>query len=85
ESLLNLTDTLFMEQVVLCPTRGKNILDLCFTNNTALIHNVRVTPTTLSDHNLIEITMYGPRKARDMQLNTRRTGLLSNLNFHKAD
>ena len=84
-SLLNFTNTLFMEQVVPCPTRGKNILDLCFTNNAALIHNIKVTPTILSDHNLIEVSIYGPRKAKDMQQTTKRTGHLSSLNFHKAD
>lgn len=83
-SLLNLANTLYMEQVVLQPTRAGNILDLCFTNNMDLIHNVKVTPTLLLDHNMVELTMYGPKEAMDMQP-TRNSQNLSSLNFNKAN
>ena len=84
ESLLDLTNMLFMEQIILHPTRDNNILDLCFTNNMELIHNVRVTPTIHSDHNIVELTMYGPKESTGMYP-TRSTQSLSTLNFHKAN
>lgn len=49
ESLLNFTK-LYMEQIILRPSRENNILDLCFTNNVDLIHNVKVIMTLISDH-----------------------------------
>ncbi|XP_036369725.1 uncharacterized protein LOC118768055 [Octopus sinensis] len=84
KSVLELSDMLFMEQVILQRTRGSNILDLCFTNNVSLIHNVKVTPTSLSDHNIKELTMCGPRRPADTHP-IRRTQAISNLNFHRAD
>lgn len=55
ESQLERTNKLLLEQVVLCPIRSKNIPELCFTNNCAFIYNIKVTPTLLSDHKLIEL------------------------------
>ncbi len=54
--LLNITENLFMSQVIKEPTRRNNILDLVFTNNHMLIHCVNIAPTTISDHKFIEIT-----------------------------
>lgn len=42
---LTLTNALFTEQVVLSQPRVNNIMDLCFTNNTNIVHDVNVTPT----------------------------------------
>ncbi len=84
KSLLDLSHKLFMEQVILHPTRGSNIMDLCFTNNIELIHNVKVTPTIFSDHNIVELTMYGPKETADTHP-TRSSQTLSSLNFHKAN
>ena len=84
DALLDLTNMLFMEQILLHPTRGKNILDLCFTNNTALIHNIRMTPTVLSDHKLIELEIYGQKGTVNKRY-PRKYPFLSGLNFHKAD
>ena len=37
------------------PTRGKNILDLLFSNNWDLIHSQEVAKPVMSDHNLIKV------------------------------
>ena len=50
-SLLKLMDTLFLNQFILKPTRGNNILDLALSNNELLIQHYLSTPTTFSDHN----------------------------------
>lgn len=60
------------------------ILDLCFTNNMDLNHNVMVAQTLLSDHNMIELTVYRSKKAMNMQ-HTRNSHNLSILNSHKAN
>ena len=58
ESVFRLMDDLFLEQIVDEPTRaGKNILDLVFVNSGDLIHDIRVTKTMLSDHDLISYTL----------------------------
>lgn len=54
-----LTNRLFMEQVIITTTRENNIQNLCFTNNVDLIHNVELIPTTLSEHDIVELNMYG--------------------------
>ena len=47
----------FLTQVVAVPTRGDNILDLVFTNVPRYVTEVKVTPTTLSDHNLVQVQL----------------------------
>ena len=44
-------------QYVLCPTRKGNILDLFITNNDRLVTNVTTSPTSLSDHELVDVMM----------------------------
>lgn len=70
--------------MVFWPTRGKRIVDPCFTNNIAIMHNIKVTPIILAEHNLIELAMYIPRKATDIQASTKRTESLFNMNFHNG-
>lgn len=55
--LLKLTNMFFLQQIIQQPTRGKNILDLVFTNDLNLIHHYHVTPTIFSDHNIININL----------------------------
>lgn len=47
----------FIELVILRPTWGNNMLDLCFTNNVDRIHNVKVTPIANSHHNIVELSI----------------------------
>ena len=43
-----------MEQIATEPTRENNILDLCFTNNPGLVHNLEVE-SGISEHNMVKI------------------------------
>jgi hypothetical protein len=56
ELLFVFSDQWCLNQMIDTPTRGSNILDLIFTNNDELIHEITVNKTILSDHNLIDIT-----------------------------
>ena len=48
----------FMEQYIKKPTRGRNVLDLVFTNDHFLIHNYSIiVNSNLSDHNTICINL----------------------------
>lgn len=51
--LIDFTDSLFCEQLITSPTRGKNTLDLIFSNNEDLISDITISETEISDHNLI--------------------------------
>ncbi len=46
----------FILQFVTGPTRGKNILDLVFSNNHDYVHSYYVTTTAVSDHSLVEVS-----------------------------
>ena len=55
ELLLQNADENFLENHIKTATRGKNILDLCFTNNHTLINDYkRPLNRDFSDHNLIQ-------------------------------
>ena len=43
--------------MVTSPTRERNILDLVLTNVPRYVTEVKVTPTTLSDHKLVELLL----------------------------
>ena len=47
----------FLTQVVNQPTRGNNTLDLVLTNVPRYVVEVRVAPTTLSDHDLVRVLL----------------------------
>ncbi|KAG0720571.1 hypothetical protein GWK47_048219 [Chionoecetes opilio] len=55
ESLLEIANSTFLIQVITEPTRGKNILDLLFTNNCDAVNNISAEKTIFSDHNLLRI------------------------------
>ena len=58
ETLIEFTRENFMENIILTPTRGANILDLVFTNNPNLINfYTTIVNNKLSDHNTLEINM----------------------------
>lgn len=59
ESLIDLTDQYFLNQVISDPTRLNNTIDLAFTNNSDVFSNFKVekVSTYLSDHNRITADM----------------------------
>ena len=61
ELLLNLTEEHHLEQIVDQPTRGKNTLDLIFTNKPSLFGecSTRILKP-VSDHNMVKFTMENP-------------------------
>jgi hypothetical protein len=54
ELLLETMSTFDLEQVNKSPTRGENILDLCFTTNPGLVHKCYTAPG-ISDHDILVI------------------------------
>ena len=58
ERLMEFTRSNFMENIILTPTRGGNVLDLIFTNNPNLINYYStIVNSKLSDHNTLEVNM----------------------------
>ena len=50
-----------MSQYVDGPTRGKNVLDLFFSNSSRLVADVQARDTEMSDHRIVEILLtYDP-------------------------
>ena len=89
--LIELTDSLNMTQVVSLATREKETLDLIFSNNPDLIHDIDSTPCPqVSDHNLVtamtsyyykkELNSSGPQE-KELTISDR----FKKLNFHEAD
>ena len=83
--LIKLMDTLFLNQFILKPTRGNNTLDLALSNNELLIHDYLSTPTTFSDHNILDITLnYNQQRIPTDNSNESKTPL-SKFNYSNAD
>ena len=58
QMLLDFSNEFFMEQYIKKPTRNKNILDLCFTNDQFLVHGYQmIVNSKLSDHYTILINL----------------------------
>ena len=58
ELLLEYAEKNFLVNYITTPTRGVNILDLCFTNNNSLINFYNTTINkSFSDHNTLEIDL----------------------------
>ena len=55
----------FLEQIITEPTKGTNILDLCFSSHSSSRHQYRIVPG-LSDHDAIFMDMlnYDPRNKK---------------------
>lgn len=56
EAVLHFAEEFCLNQHINTPTRGTNILDIVLTNNDALLHNITVNRTNLSDHSIITLT-----------------------------
>ena len=55
DHLLELQSELLLTQMVDLPTRGENVLDLCFTNDDSFILDLRTEDSIMTDHRLIRI------------------------------
>lgn len=84
ESQLDLTKMLLMDQIMLSPMRHKNVLGFCFTINVEIIHNIDISPPVYSDHNTIELTVYGPELTK-YKLRMDGAQTLSRLNFYMSE
>ena len=51
KSLIEFVQDFLLEQIVFEPTRGDNILDLCFTTHPGIIHQCQTVPG-FSDHHM---------------------------------
>jgi len=84
--LIEVTDDLFLKQIVTIPTRGQNILDLVFTSNSDLVYDLFSTPTVFSDHNMIEIRLNrGEEHYAQKETQTQEVPNLCKHNYHKAN
>ena len=76
--LLQLIEESFLYQIVMTPTRGNNILDLIFTNDSDIIHTCEVGESLCnSDHNIV-------RTELNLQIITKENMLLIP-NYRKAN
>ena len=84
--LLEFMDRNFLTQVVDKPTRGDNILDLLLTNVPRYVGEVQVSPTSLSDHHLVEVqlgfNLINPTNENMLQIDPFS---FRALNYHEAD
>ena len=55
QCLFSLIYELFLSQIITTPTRGQNILDLCFINNEHMIVQTEEQETNMSDRTLVVI------------------------------
>ena len=78
ESLIEFAQDFLLEQIVLEPTRGDNILDLCFTSHPGIIHQCRTVPG-FSDHHaaLVEISCNPSTTKKQVYCYNSRIGLFS--------
>ncbi len=88
-ALLNFTEELLLQQVILEPTRSNNILDLVFSNNSDSIHSIAVAKTELSDHDIVHCTLLHPELLRPSQTTQKPqftpSCLFDDINFNSAD
>jgi hypothetical protein len=90
EALLSFMSNCFLNQYVVSPTRGDNILDIFLCNEDRLVTNVSCSPTDMSDHSLVDIMIsYNPANADDTKHsktfdeNSFRSLDFSNANFEE--
>ena len=59
----------FLSQYVHTPTRKNNILDLFITNDCNIVHEIESTPSRISDHNVVSVTLsYSPGPSVNREL-----------------
>lgn len=84
--LLTFNSNHFLNQYVMCPTRGSNVLDLFLTNNSRLVSNVECKTTSMSDHNMVDIMLaWNPLSGDESKVPTFDENSFRSLDFSKAD
>ena len=79
-------DEQFLSQYILQPTRQNNILDLFLAKSAALVTHVNITPTMLSDHDLVEVYMsYNPCQPNVNEPPSFEAASFRSLDYSKAD
>ena len=85
-TLLEFMSEHLLSQYVLCPTRGSNVLDLFITNNDRLVTNVQSDPTSMSDHNVVDIMLaWNPVSIDQAKVPSFDENSFRSLDFHRAD
>merc|ERR1712090_109072 len=69
ERLMKICDGKCMLQIIEDETRGKNTLDLIYTNEVGLVTDIDVNESAISDHNRIEISPNYKIKEEKIQQN----------------
>ena len=88
EMLLSMTEDHQLDQIVTLPTRGKNTIDLIFTNRPTMFEEQSIRNLhPLSDHNMVKFQLINPTCIHPQE--TQHTKLpqpeIASYNFSKAD
>ena len=80
-SLFSLIDELFLSQIITNPTRGQNIINVCFINKEDMFVQTQVQETNMSDHKLVVMDTLSYLNTENHQQQQNREGL-QELNFY---
>ena len=83
-SLMELTNFLYLDQLVQIPTKGANILDLVF-SNPLIIDNIDSIETSISDHNIIRAVTRIPKSPVKKECLNPVLSVFDHLNFNSAN
>ena len=83
-SPMELTNFLYLDQLVQIPTRGANILDLVF-SNPLIIDNIDSIETSISDHNIIRAVTRIPKSPVKKDCLNPVLSVFDHLNFNSAN
>ena len=76
----------FLNQYVMTPTRGNNILDIFVTNSEHLVTNITSKQTDLSDHNIVDVMMsFNPTVSDSPHVHLFDEDEFRSLDFNNAD
>merc|ERR1712030_141970 len=81
--LMKICDEKCMLQIIEEEMRGKNTLDLIYTNEVSLVTDIDVNESAISDHHRIEIsTNYKIKEEKIQQNKNEKKDTMTSLNFH---
>ena len=86
QSLLSFMSEHLLNQYIMLPTRGSNVLDLFITNNDRLVTSVQTKSTNLSDHRLVDVMLaWNPLNPEKSETPKFGENSFRSLDFHNAD
>ena len=86
EMMLDFMEDHLLNQQILLPTRGNNVLDLLFTNNDQLVCHFSSEETSLSDHNIVDVVLsFNPAIKSVPSANSANKNEFHSLDFRHAD